>query len=96
MFNALNIVDSLFNTNNYLLFDFPGASAGVGHIDVDKIDWYCRKHFLTNTRCRHSATGQNQNHHQIGGNRVAYKPGDQAIQEASPADCCVCWGSWFS
>ena len=49
MFNALNIVDSLFNTNHYLLFDFPGTSAGVGHIDIDKIDWYCRKYFLTNT-----------------------------------------------
>ena len=62
MFNAIEIIDCLFNPNNNLFFNFSRSSARVGHIDIDVVYRYRREYFFTDIRRAHYTANQSQHH----------------------------------
>ena len=85
MFYTIEVVDCLLNADNNLLLNLSGPSTGVGHSNADVIDRNSRKDFLAHILRAEQAADQNKNHHQVRGDRVAYKPGNQPLHDSSPA-----------
>jgi hypothetical protein len=70
--------DPLLDREDDALLDLRRARAGVGHRDRDQVELGLREHLLLDLQAHQQAADQQEEHQQVGGDRVLRHPGDRA------------------